>query len=189
MGFCRQEYWSGLPRPSPGDLPPLGIEPMSPMSPALAGRFFTTSATWEAFYLQRKYQFLQEIVLSCGTDPRQDSQHAHVLCIVIHCTIGTPTYFRYCTRHWAYRNIESPSLCSTQGLEEKVRKRKEIYKTCYVLWGMTQETAHNFSLLEISLCVSEALLHLPVHTDCFRDGAGLRLNNATRCGDTAGTME
>ena len=45
MGFPRQEYWSGLPFPSPGDLPDPGIEPMSP---ALAGRFFTTSATWEA---------------------------------------------------------------------------------------------------------------------------------------------
>ena len=30
MGFCRQEYWSGLPFPSPGDLPNLGIEPGSP---------------------------------------------------------------------------------------------------------------------------------------------------------------
>ena len=29
MGFCRQEYWSGLPRPPPGDLPGPGIEPMS----------------------------------------------------------------------------------------------------------------------------------------------------------------
>ena len=29
MGFCRQEYWSGLPRPTPGDLPGPGIEPMS----------------------------------------------------------------------------------------------------------------------------------------------------------------
>ena len=38
MGFCRQEYWSGLPFPSPGDLPYPGIEPGSP---ALAGRFFT----------------------------------------------------------------------------------------------------------------------------------------------------
>ena len=45
MGFSRQEYWSGLPCPSPGDLPNLGIEPL--MSPALAGRFFTTSVTWE----------------------------------------------------------------------------------------------------------------------------------------------
>ena len=42
MGFLRQEYWSGLPFPFPGDLPNPGIEPMSPGSPALAGRFFTT---------------------------------------------------------------------------------------------------------------------------------------------------
>ena len=39
MGFLRQEYWSWLPFPSPGDLPDPGIEPMSP---ALAGGFFTT---------------------------------------------------------------------------------------------------------------------------------------------------
>ena len=39
MGFPRQEYWSRLPFPSPGDLPNLGIEPASP---ALADRFFTT---------------------------------------------------------------------------------------------------------------------------------------------------
>ena len=38
MGFPRQEYWSGLPFPSLGDLPDPGIEPMSP---ALAGGFFT----------------------------------------------------------------------------------------------------------------------------------------------------
>ena len=47
MGFSRQEYWSGLPFPSPGDLPNMGIEPVSP---TLAGRFFTISATWEACY-------------------------------------------------------------------------------------------------------------------------------------------
>ena len=39
MGFSRQEYWSGLPFPSPGDLPNPGIKPRSP---ALAGGFFTT---------------------------------------------------------------------------------------------------------------------------------------------------
>ena len=37
MGFSRQEYWNGLPFPSPGDLPSLGIEPASPASLALAG--------------------------------------------------------------------------------------------------------------------------------------------------------
>ena len=33
MGFSRQEYWSGLPFPSPGDLPDLGIEPLSSALP------------------------------------------------------------------------------------------------------------------------------------------------------------
>ena len=47
MGFSRQEYWSGQPFPPPGDLPNSGIEPTSLTSPALAGRFFTASATWE----------------------------------------------------------------------------------------------------------------------------------------------
>ena len=50
MGFSRQEYWSGLPCSPPWDLPDPGIEPhlLHWQSPALAGRFFTTSATWEA---------------------------------------------------------------------------------------------------------------------------------------------
>ena len=48
MGFSRQGYWSRLPCPLPGDLPDSGIEPAFLMSPALAGGFFTTSATWEA---------------------------------------------------------------------------------------------------------------------------------------------
>ena len=44
MGFFRQEYWSGLPYPPPGDLPDPGIKPTSLMSPALAGGLFITSA-------------------------------------------------------------------------------------------------------------------------------------------------
>ena len=40
--FPRQEYWSGLPFPTPGDLPDPGIKLTSPASPALAGGFFTT---------------------------------------------------------------------------------------------------------------------------------------------------
>ena len=43
LGFSRQEYWNGLPFPLPGALPISGIEPMSPVSPALVGRFFTTT--------------------------------------------------------------------------------------------------------------------------------------------------
>ena len=48
MGFSRQEYRSGLPSPPPGDLPNPGMETASLISSALADRFFTTSATWEA---------------------------------------------------------------------------------------------------------------------------------------------
>jgi len=43
MIFSRQEYWSWLPFPTPGDLPDPGIKPTSLVSPALAGRFFTTA--------------------------------------------------------------------------------------------------------------------------------------------------
>ena len=61
MGFSRQEYWSGLPCPPPGDLSDPGIEPQS-LTSALAGRLFTIGATWEA--LQRVYQ-LWNIIFFC----------------------------------------------------------------------------------------------------------------------------
>ena len=58
MEFSKYEYWSGLPFPTPGNLPDSGsIKPASPVSPALAGRFFTTSTTWETPYL--KYNYLK----------------------------------------------------------------------------------------------------------------------------------
>ena len=47
-GFSRQEYWSVLSCPPPGDLPDPGIEPTCLPSIALAGRFFTTSTTYKA---------------------------------------------------------------------------------------------------------------------------------------------
>ena len=46
VGFPRQEYWSGLPCPPPGDLPHPGVKPASTRSPALAGGFFPTNATY-----------------------------------------------------------------------------------------------------------------------------------------------
>ena len=57
MGFSRQEYWSGLPFPSPGDISDPGIEPQSLASAACAGWFFTTSATWEARGVSRSRHF------------------------------------------------------------------------------------------------------------------------------------
>ena len=59
--FLMQEYWSGLPFPSPGDLPDPGIEPMSP---ALAGRFFTTEPPgkpqWDSTQVIRSVESSQE---------------------------------------------------------------------------------------------------------------------------------
>ena len=52
MGFSRQEYWSELPFPPPWNFPDPGMDPVSdpvsPVSSALAGGFFTTNTTWEA---------------------------------------------------------------------------------------------------------------------------------------------
>ena len=61
--FSRQEYWSGLPFPTPGDLPDPGIKPPSLALPALAGRFFSTSTTWEAHIsLQEPKLWLYSVV-------------------------------------------------------------------------------------------------------------------------------
>ena len=57
MGFSREEYWSGLPCPPPGDRPYPGIEVL-PFTSALAGEFFTARATWEAHV----YAYIQIII-------------------------------------------------------------------------------------------------------------------------------
>ena len=49
MEFSKQEYWSRLPFPPPRDLPDPGTEPVSPASPALAGKFFTTEPPGKPF--------------------------------------------------------------------------------------------------------------------------------------------
>ena len=63
MGFSRWEHWSGLPGPPPGDLPHPGVEPTSLASHALAGRFFTTSTTWEALFYHNSWLKPTEQVL------------------------------------------------------------------------------------------------------------------------------
>ena len=52
MEFSRQEYWSGLPYPPPGDLPEPEIETASPVSPALASGFFATELPGKPFYAE-----------------------------------------------------------------------------------------------------------------------------------------
>ena len=66
ISFFRQEYWSGLPFPSPGDFPDPGIELASLASAALAGRFFTTNAPWEALHI---------------AEPGSESRDSHALLV------------------------------------------------------------------------------------------------------------
>ena len=61
MGFPKQESWSGLSCPLPGDLLDPGIELTSLMSPALAGGFYTTSATREAYIYIHTYMLEEEM--------------------------------------------------------------------------------------------------------------------------------
>ena len=63
LGFSRQEHWSGLPFPSPRDLPNPGIKLTSLVSNELAGGFLTTRATWEAFYISKPIHHLKVIEL------------------------------------------------------------------------------------------------------------------------------
>ena len=71
MGLPRQEYWSGLQLPSPGELPNPGVEPPSLASPALVGGFFNTSTNWEANIIHPtlmldnkvKFSYLKHVLL------------------------------------------------------------------------------------------------------------------------------
>ena len=65
MGFPRREYWSGLPSP-PGDLPGPEMEPASPGSPALAGRFFTAEPFGKFFTYTDSFHFTTTLFYRCG---------------------------------------------------------------------------------------------------------------------------
>ena len=97
MGFSRQEYWSGLSFPSPGDLPHPGIKPVSPVSPALAGQFFTTSATYgnamESLSLQsgQAVPFSSQDLSGRGTKSMQNTQVQFVCFVSIFKTLSCRT--------------------------------------------------------------------------------------------------
>ena len=84
MGLSRQEYWSGLSFLSLEDLPNPGMEFVSLTSPALAGRFFTTSATWEA---QRKHYIIMNYT-------QEDINH-ELICINIQHNEYVCSYIQY----------------------------------------------------------------------------------------------
>ena len=90
VGFSKQEYWSVLPCCSQEeDLPNTGFEPTSLMSSAMAGEFFTTSATWEALGIQHHTTWTQmpmhlnrifllghRLFVGCGEDTMDKGGHS-----------------------------------------------------------------------------------------------------------------
>ena len=95
-GILQAEYWSGLPCPPPGDFPDPGIEPTSHMSPALAGGFFTSRATWEALegfptslIVYPSTIYFKSLSLSPHSSTRMLAPWAQV-CLFFHCfTLST----------------------------------------------------------------------------------------------------
>ena len=110
MGFSRQEYWSGLPCPLPGDLPNPGIEPSSHTSPTLADGFLTSSITWEVHaghYPQVNYVSEVEIVNIAFITLYIPSSNTHTLM-----SIHTP--YILIQLHGCYGKIFFPKKCLPQ---------------------------------------------------------------------------
>ena len=70
MGLSRQQYWCGLLCPPPGDLLNPQLEPVSLTSPALAEKFFTGSAAWEAPWFSLKALYLIYVADSLASNSR-----------------------------------------------------------------------------------------------------------------------
>ena len=101
MEFSRQEYWSGYPFPSPGDLLYSGIEPQSP---AVAGRFFTTEPPWKFFLIALCCSITQSCPTLC--DPMDCSMPG--LPVLHHLPELAPTHV-----HWVVDAIQSSHLLSS----------------------------------------------------------------------------
>ena len=95
VGFPRQEHWSGLPFPSPGDLPDPGIKPRFP---ALEDQFFTTSAAWKAPCIIYMHLCVCVCVCVCV------QTHAY-LCVCIYMCI-----FPLCSCPWYFQSVGNPQL-------------------------------------------------------------------------------
>ena len=109
MGFSRQEYWSGLPCPPPGDLPAPGTEPISLMSPALAGGFLTTSATVEALVLCSCVKIWHKYCLELYLEPEEGLNLALIF-------ILANMFFSWQSTHWRIRASTSALMVRRQML-------------------------------------------------------------------------
>ena len=134
VGFSRHEYWSGLPFPSPGHLPHPGIEPGSLTCPALAGGFFTTSATWEALV---------------HSDQRQKWR-----CFAMGNEVNSDTSFPRCRVHQGDEGIYSGFLRSYEVLVRDYWERNLAYFSAHIgqnSFGLRAKKQDNFYVLSYYL--------------------------------------
>ena len=110
MGFSRQEYWSGLLFPPSGDLPESGIQPESLTSPALTGRFFTTSATWKA------HQQLISILMCKDLG----SHHTHLCNKKNLDKLKSQWLFLYPLENWTYREKHNLEIWRESGKVQRI---------------------------------------------------------------------
>ena len=89
VGFSKQEYWSEVPYPPPGYCANPGIEPVSLMTPASAGGFFTTSAVWELRYLVGS----NAVALPCQYNFYDGTGLMHAIVKNMMCHCGSFTFY------------------------------------------------------------------------------------------------
>ena len=124
MGFSRQDYWNGLSCPSPGDLPDAGVEPGSLGSPALAGRFFSTTSptVWGAFgvvvykvgppWAKRRETRLRPQVLRSWWGCFSPSVVSNS-CDPVACNLQAPLSLGFSRQeYWSGLPFPSPGICS-----------------------------------------------------------------------------
>ena len=136
VGFSRQEYWSGLPFPPPGDLPNLGIEPMSP---AFAGEFFTIEPPGKPHIIIKHLAKLTEHTppqvnphVHCGLWEIMMHQHKFLSChkytILVGDVANKVGYACECVGNmWQTSVLSSQFCCEPKSMLEKLSLIKEKY--------------------------------------------------------------
>ena len=104
-GFPRQEYWSGLLFPSPGDLSNPGTEPVFPV---LAGGFFTTSVTWEA--QRNEYVLYSNKILFTKRSGKEDKTNSDWKKIFVKTYLDKRLFSKIYKEHLRLNNKKSKNL-------------------------------------------------------------------------------
>ena len=153
MGFSRQEYWSGLPCPSPGDLPDPGINPIS-----LRGRFFTTSSTWEALSEWLGEVKWSEVAQSCPT-----------LCNPVNCSLPGSSVHRI----FQARVLEWVAISFSRGSSQP-RDQTRVSRTAgrrFTIWATREAKSDWIVVCNFTLYVGiswMSQLHLVFETMNFK---------------------